>query len=146
MPKTCFSFCSWQCRWCLAAVYGRRIWSFPGKVSWKVSVFPGGLAVLFYFAVTWLLPLWGTGRGVSLRMFHNVNGVKESAAQLGLGTAFARDVKWTVTGGGGLALVCRSLQSLPPTEGEARPNDGPGISETEEPPLDTSPNVLEIDF
>ncbi len=40
----------------LAAVYGRRIWSFPGKVSWKVSVFLGGLAVLFYFAVTWLLP------------------------------------------------------------------------------------------
>ena len=33
-----------------------------------------------------------------------------------------------------------------PHRGEARPNDGPGTSETEEPPLDTSPNVLEIDF
>ena len=46
--------------------------------------------MLFYFAVTWLLPLWGTDGGVSHGMFHNVNGVKESAAQLGLGTAFAR--------------------------------------------------------
>ena len=131
----------------LAAVYGRRIWSFPGKVSWKVSVFLGGLAVLFYFAVTWLLPLWGTDGESPYGMFHNVNGVKESAAQLGLGTAFARDVKWTVTGGGGSgSLVLPESTEPAPTEEKPDPTTDQESQETEEPPLDTSPNVLEIDF
>ena len=41
---------------------------------------------------------------------------------------------------------CRSLQSLPPTEEKPDPTADQESQETEEPPLDTSPNVLEIDF
>lgn len=130
-----------------AAIWGRRIWGFRGRVGWRVSAFLGGLAVLSYFAVTWLLPLWGTDAESPYGMFYNVNGVKESAAQLGLETAFARDVKWTVTGGGGSgSLVLPEPTEPAPTETEPASTEGIAPSETTEQVLDTGPNVLEIDF
>mgnify|MGYP000214207327 CR=1 FL=1 len=106
------------------AAWGRRFFGFRGGVPWQSSVFLGGVTVLCYFVITWILPLWGTDAQSPYSMFHNVNGLKESAAQLGLGTAFSRDVKWTVTGGGGSgSLFCRNLRipQRPRKRGQAQP-------------------------
>src|SRR5699024_4355178 len=89
------------------AAWGRRFFGFLG-----------GVTVLSYFVITWILPLWGTDAQSPYSMFHNVNGLKEAAAQLGLGTAFSRDVKWTVTGGGGSGSLVLPESTDPPETSE----------------------------
>ncbi len=131
----------------VAAVWGRRILGSRGKMRRNASVLLAGVTVLSYFVVIWMLPLWGTDAESPYAMFYNVSGIKESAAQLGLGTAFARDVKWTVTGGGGSgALVLPEPSEPAPTQTEAAGTETTAMQETTEPPLDTSPNVLALDF
>lgn len=130
------------------AAWGRRFFGFRGGVPWQSSVFLGGVTVLCYFVITWILPLWGTDAQSPYSMFHNVNGLKESAAQLGLGTAFSRDVKWTVTGGGGSGSLVLPESTDPPETSE----EGASAAQTSEPPeatepeADAGPNVLNLDF
>lgn len=81
-------------------ILGRRFFSFKGGAGLKSSVVMAALGLVIHFLVVLILPLWGTDFRTPYDFYHYVYDVKDSAAQLGLGTAFRLDLKWAIFGTG----------------------------------------------
>ena len=102
---------------------GQALFWFSGRRPRQSSVFLGGVTVLCYFVITWILPLWGTDAQSPYSMFHNVNGLKNPPPSWDWVRLFP-DVKWTVTGGGGSGSLVLPESTDPPEtseEGKAQP-------------------------
>ncbi len=128
LGKTCFSFCSWQCRWCLRQCMAGAFGASQARSAGRSLSSWGGLAVLFYFAVTWLLP-FGAPMGSLPRDVSQCEQSQRVCSPAGAWDGVCPDVKWTVTGGGGSgSLVLPESTEPAPHRGETRPNGGPGIS------------------
>ncbi len=81
-------------------IFGRGFFSFKGGAGLKSSAVMAALGVVIHFLVVLILPLWGTDVRTPHDFYHYVYDVKDSAAQLGLGTAFRLDMKWAIFGTG----------------------------------------------
>ena len=131
-------------------VFGKHFFSFKGGKSWLGSVLLAVVGIVLHFLVVLILPLWGTDTRTPYDMYHYVYDVKDSAAQLGLGTAFRLDAKWAVFGTGkthGLDLSVPNYQEKPgdtdASGGETTP-DGTGASEPgQTTPVEYGDNILE---
>lgn len=81
-------------------ILGRYFFSFKGKAGLKST---GAMAILMlavYLLSVWSLPLWGKKNGTPYDVYHYKTDVREAAVQMGLGTAFRRDLHWKLFGGG----------------------------------------------
>lgn len=134
-------------------VLGWRLFNFEPIRSWKLK---GGLLVLAVLAQLGLvqsLPLFGgTGDTTAYGLYHNASDSYTSVNKLGLMTAFRLDVKRTITGenADGSIIVAdppetteASVSTDPP---ETTVPDETASTETTGPVVDTSPNVMDINF
>ncbi len=108
-----------------AILFGRRFFSFKGGAGLKSSVALTVVGIVLHFFVVLILPLWGTDTMTPYDFYHYTYDVKDSAVQLGLGTAFRLDVKWAIFGTGkthGLDLGDEDWD-------EPKPSDSTGTSD-----------------
>lgn len=128
--------------------FGKKFFSFKGGATLGSSVFMLILMAVWHVITVLILPLWGTGSMTPYDMYHYTYDVKDSAAQLGLGTAFRLDAKWTIfktgkTPGLDLDLSDPDEDSTEGTlgSGESQP-DGTAPSDTTA-PQQQGDNVIE---
>lgn len=151
------------------SIFARLLFRFEGLRSWKLSLIPLVMAVLVQVLTVGMLPVFdGKDTFSAYDMYHNSPDAYYGINKLGLLTGFRLDVQRLVTGDepeGTLDLNATMPSfSLPPLPTITKPMptttlpatapDGttlPGTIPTTvpvstEPPIDTSPNVLDIDF
>lgn len=102
------------------------------------------LAAAMHFGTVLLLPAFGREPLSAYDLYHNTNDLTSAVSRLGLLPAFRLDVHRLIFGFRGGALV---PEQPVPTEPSTEPSSETELStEPTEPPVDTSPNVLDIDF
>lgn len=131
-------------------ILGRYFFSFKGKAGLKST---GAMAVLMlavYLLSVWSLPLWGKKNGTPYDVYHYKTDVREAAVQMGLGTAFRRDLHWKLFGGGTRGLVLdpetpstSADASNPPSQSQSDPSNAPSTTPATEP---ISYNVTNLDL
>lgn len=132
------------------SVWGKHFFSFKGGSGWLGSVVITMGAVAAHFLVVLILPLWGTEIQSPKDMYYYTCDVKDSAANLGLGTAFRLDVKWAVFGTGkthGLDLSTQYQPNVPddtnPSSGETIPDESGTVNPDVTEPIAYGYNILE---
>lgn len=132
-------------------IWGRRIFSFEGvkRKAWCLA--PAAAAVLVQVALVLCLPFFGRDNMSAYDLYHNNSDSYFSINRLGFLTAFRLDVTRLVTGTestGSITLVETTAPTTAPTEATTVPPTETVEATTEptEPPIDTSPNVLPLDF
>ena len=98
-----------------------------------------------------LLPVFGTQPLSAYDLYHSTNDMKQTTAHLGLMPAFRLDVHRLLFGfeGGEIELATETKAPMEaPTEAPTEPAlpDATEPTVLPEPVVDTSPNVLELDF
>ena len=105
------------------------------------------LAAAVHFGLMALLPVFGTQPLSAYDLYHSTNDMKQTTAHLGLMPAFRLDVHRLLFGfeGGEIELA---TETEAPTEAPTEPTvpDATEPTVLPEPVVDTSPNVLELDF
>lgn len=133
-------------------IFGKRFFSFKGGARLKGSALLLGVAIVWHIFTVLILPLWGTDLMTPYDMYHYTYDVKDSAAQLGLGTAFRLDAKWTIFGTAkthGLDLTPAEPDGMTSGDtGDTQPDD---TQPDDTQPSETQPqisgdNILDIDF
>ena len=109
------------------------------------------LAAAVHFGLMALLPVFGTQPLSAYDLYHNTNDMKQTTAHLGLMPAFRLDVHRLLFGfeGGEIELATETKAPMEaPTEAPTEPAlpDATEPTVLPEPVVDTSPNVLELDF
>ena len=109
------------------------------------------LAVAVHFGLMALLPVFGTQPLSAYDLYHSTNDMKQTTAHLGLMPAFRLDVHRLLFGfeGGEIELATETKAPMEaPTEAPTEPAlpDATEPTVLPEPVVDTSPNVLELDF
>ena len=109
------------------------------------------LAAAVHFGLMALLPVFGTQPLSAYDLYHNTNDMKQTTAHLGLMPAFRLDVHRLLFGfeGGEIELATETKAPMEaPTEAPTEPTlpDATEPTVLPEPVVDTSPNVLELDF
>ena len=109
------------------------------------------LAAAVHFGTVALLPAFGTASSVSAyHVYHDTNDLQHGAYRLGILPAFRLDVTRCLFGfEGGQLTEPEKPTDLPTEATEATteaPTQEPTQATTEAPAVDTSPNVLNIDF
>ena len=126
----------------------------PGK--WIFAPFAAGIAIVLQVLVILLLPLGGKAAMSPYDLYHHTGDTYYSVNKLGLATAFRLDIQRLISGdsGGGTIQIqppsttAPAETTVPPTTQAEEPDDTTAPPETTEPvpTIDTSPNVLELDF
>lgn len=136
-------------------ILGWRLFNFEPIRSWKLKTGLLVLAVVVQFGLVQSLPLFGgTGDTTAYGLYHNASDSYTSVNKLGLMTAFRLDVTRTITGSGadGSIVIAAPSETTEPPETtlpdetsntEAAQPTEPVVTE---PPVDNSPNQLDIDF
>ena len=132
------------------SAFGKHFFSFKGGNRWLGTVFMVLGATAAHFLVVLMLPLWGTDIRQPYDTYYYTYDVKDSAANLGLGTAFRLDAKWAIFGTGknhGLDLNLPYEPDVPePSDDEKTPDvtgtAGTGETEATE-PVEYGYNILE---
>lgn len=109
------------------------------------------LAAAVHFGLMALLPVFGTQPLSAYDLYHSTNDMKQTTAHLGLMPAFRLDVHRLLFGfeGGEIELATETKAPMEaPTEAPTEPAlpDATEPTVLPEPVVDTSPNVLELDF
>ncbi len=144
---------------------GKKFFSFKGGAKLVSSAVFVGLAVVIHFFLVLILPIWGKDAYTPYDVYHYTYEVKDSAAQLGLGTAFRLDTKWFIFKTGkshDLDLTVPEFndgeddpKKDPTSTGENDPTNDPADTQpTEEgetlppatAPIEYGYNVLDLDF
>lgn len=138
-------------------IWGRKLLRFHFPRSWYRGLIPAAGALLLHIALVLSLPLLGgTGALSAHELYHFNSDSFYSINRLGFTSAFRLDVQRLITGketGGSIQLE-DPIPTSPP-ETEPQPTDAPAplpddtvpiSTEPTEPPINTSPNVLSIDF
>lgn len=121
-------------------VLGKRFFSFKGGANLKSSIAFVLISVVIHFSIVIILPLWGKDANTPRDCYHYIGDVKESAAQLGLGTAFRLDTKWFIFGTGKTHDLDLSVPEY--NDGEEDPDTdpvSPGVTDPTTNPGDTQP-------
>lgn len=105
------------------------------------------LAAAVHFGLMALLPVFGTQPLSAYDLYHNTNDMKQTTAHLGLMPAFRLDVHRLLFGfeGGEIELATETKAPMEAPTEPALP-DATEPTVLPEPVVDTSPNVLELDF
>ncbi len=143
-------------------VFARKILRFEGLRSWRLSLLPLIAAFVVQILTVGMLPVFdGKDTFSAYDMYHNGPDAYYGINKLGLLTGFRLDLMRLITGDepeGSLNLdITMPSFDLPPIPTVPRPTTtggtfpgGTDIPTTAplptEPPIDTSPNVLDIDF
>lgn len=146
------------------SMFARLMFRFEGLGSWKLSLIPVVMAILVQLLTVGMLPVFdGKDTFSAYDMYHNSPDAYYGINKLGLLTGFRLDLNRFITGDEpeGTLDLDATLPSftLPPLPTITKPTppttnvpttlpDGSSAPTTvpTEPPIDTSPNVLEIDF
>lgn len=109
------------------------------------------LAAAVHFGLMALLPVFGTQPLSAYDLYHSTNDMKQTTAHLGLMPAFRLDVHRLLFGfeGGEIELATETKAPMEaPTEAPTEPAlpDATEPTVLPEPVVDTSPNVLELNF
>ncbi len=131
-------------------VFGKKISSFRRREQiWK-QVLVVLAAVAVQFGTVRALPLLGgTDDTSAYGLYHNTADAYMGVNRLGLVTAFRLDMVRTITGdSGGGSISLGTIPTTPETTAPMVPETTapPETTMPTEPPIDTSPNVLDIDF
>lgn len=122
-----------------------RFFSAARPKRWYRLVVALALAAALHFGIVALLPVFGTEPLSAYDLYHNTNDLSSGVTRLGLLPAFRLDIHRLLFGFTGGQLVPELPETTQPPETE--PSSETELSaEPTEPPIDTSPNVLEIDF
>lgn len=130
-------------------VFG-RIFDEPKIKHWYLNALALVLAIGIHFGVVALLPLFGTESSVSAyHVYHDTNDLQQGAYHIGLLPSFRLDVHRCLFGFSGGKLSEQEISTQPMEESTEEVAETE-IIETEPAPteteVDTSPNVLNIDF
>lgn len=145
------------------SIFARLLFEMKGLRSWKLSLIPLVMAVAVQALTVGLLPVFdGKDTFSAYDMYHNSPDAYYGINKLGLLTGFRLDAARLITGDepeGTLDLEATMPSfNLPPLPTTTRPivsssatlpsgSEIPTtVPEPTEPPIDTSPNVLDIDF
>lgn len=146
------------------AIFARLVFHFRGLRSWKLSLIPLVLAIAVQAGTVGMLPVFdGKDTFSAYDMYYHNADAYYGINKLGLLTGFRLDLGRYLTGDepeGTLNLdaTMPSFELPPlPTTPKPRPTTGSttGTTDTQpgttvplppEPPIDTSPNILDIDF
>ena len=122
-----------------------RFFSAARPKRWYRLIIALALAAALHFGIAALLPVFGTEPLSAYDLYHNTNDLSSGVTRLGLLPAFRLDIHRLLFGFRGGQLVPELPEPTQPPETE--PSSETELStEPTEPPIDTSPNVLEIDF
>lgn len=142
--------------------HGWRTFRFGAMKPWWLASIPVSLAVILQTVLLLCLPIFGgTGDLSAYDLYHSNADSYYSINRLGLLTAFRVDVTRQITGeqvGGNISLdgsgdnwkdiennqTAAGTETTEPTVSTS--TDPSGNTEPTQPPVDTSPNVLDIDF
>ena len=143
-----------------ACVLGRKFFLYRRAKQWFKALIPAGLAVALQLLLVLALPIFGgTGDMSAYDLYHNNSDSYISVNRLGLATAFRLDVTRLISGNQPSSSM--HLDTPPATNSDTTPQDastGPSGESgdpsdgtdpsggTTAPTIDTSPNVLDIDF
>lgn len=126
-------------------VFG-RFFSTARPKRWYLLPVTLVLAVAVHFGTVALLPAFGTAPMTAYDLYHNTNDLSAAVPRLGLLPAFRLDIHRLAFGFHGGTLVPEQPDP-PKTEPSTQPSSETElVTEPTEPPIDTSPNVLTIDF
>lgn len=146
------------------AIFARLVFHFRGLRSWKLSLIPLVLAIAVQAGTVGMLPVFdGKDTFSAYDMYYHNADAYYGINKLGLLTGFRLDLGRYLTGDepeGTLNLdaTMPSFELPPlPTTPKPRPTTGSTTGSTDtqpgttvplppEPPIDTSPNILDIDF
>ena len=146
------------------AIFARLVFHFRGLRSWKLSLIPLVLAIAVQAGTVGMLPIFdGKDTFSAYDMYYHNADAYYGINKLGLLTGFRLDLGRYLTGDepeGTLNLdaTMPSFELPPlPTTPKPRPTTGSTTGSTDtqpgttvplppEPPIDTSPNILDIDF
>lgn len=126
---------------------GRRWFTFAGARKKQIAVFPLAAAIVVQLLLVLCLPVFGgTGNMSAYDLYHSNSDSYFSLNRLGFLTSFRLDVTRLVTGtqASGSINLNSTTQTSAPEESTGETTES--VPEVTEPPFDTSPNVLEIDF
>lgn len=111
-------------------------------------IFPIGMVAL-HFVILLTLPVFGKGPVSAYELYHTTNDLPAATQQMGLLAAFRLDMHRLIFGFHGGQLVDPTINDAE-IESEianlTEPSTDTTEPETTEPPYDTSPNILQIDF
>lgn len=133
-------------------IWGRRVCSFEGIKPRVWCLAPVAAAVLVQVALVLCLPFFGRENMSAYDLYYNNTDSYFSINRLGFLTAFRLDVTRLVTGTGSTGSITLTEATAPATESTEETTVPPTETTTEvtteptEPPIDTSPNVLDLDF
>ena len=126
-------------------VFG-RFFSTARPKRWYLLSVALVLAVVVHFGAVALLPAFGTAPMTAYDLYYNTNDLSAAVPRLGLLPAFRLDIYRLIFGFRGGALVPEPTEPSE-TEPSTLPSSESALAtEPTEPPIDTSPNVLTIDF
>ena len=140
-------------------IFAWRLFTFRGTKKLWVGVIPAFAGVILQVVLILTLPLYeGTTQMSTYDLYHNTADSYYCINKLGVLTGFRVDVQRYMAGDEEPDGTINIQVTLPPftmptfpTTQPTLPNDGtdptdPGFTEPTEPPIDTSPNILDIDF
>ena len=126
-------------------VFG-RFFSTARPKRWVLLPVALALAAAVHFGAVALLPAFGTAPLSAYDLYHNTNDLSAAVPRLGLLPAFRLDIHRLAFGFHGGAIIPEHPEP-PETEPSTQPSSETALAaEPTEPPIDTSPNVLTIDF
>lgn len=133
-----------------ACFLGKRFFLYRRAKQWTSALFPAAAAVVLQLLLVLMLPIFGGTKSMSAYdLYHNDSDSYLSVNKLGLGTAFRLDLSRLITGkqqSGTIHLPSNSDPSTPSVDPSApSASEDPSEASTA-PTIDTSPNVLELDF
>lgn len=149
LPVLFFSLLAW------------RLFRMKGMHSWKLSLVPVILAVVVHILTVGMLPGFdGKDTFSAYDMYHNGPDAYYGINKLGLMTGFRLDVTRLISGDqpqGDLDLnatmpsfslppITKPTTTVPSTSGSMSTDPTTVVTVPTEPPIDTSPNVTDIDF
>lgn len=131
-------------------IWGRRCFTFESVKPKAFALIPAAAAVGIHLLLVLCLPYFGgTGDMSAYDLYHNNTDSYFSINRLGFLTAFRLDVTRLLTGADSTGSITLS-ETTAPEETTIPPTTETAVTEETtaptEPPIDTSPNVLEIDF
>ena len=142
----------------LVCIFGHKLLPAGRQVKPAKALIPVAAALVLQVLVVLSLPLVGGKAAMSpYDLYHQTGDTYYSVNKLGLATAFRLDITRLLTGdsGGGTIQIPTTTApqdtTVPPSTADSRGETTPGtttpIETTEpEPTIDTSPNVLALDF
>ncbi len=134
-------------------IFGHRLLPATGRRRALPALIPLVFAVALQFLLVLALPIGGKAPMSPYDLYHNNSDTYYSVNKLGLATAFRLDVTRLLSGkssGGSIQLEIPTTTAPPVSTEVPSTKTDPGAETTEEittaPTIDTSPNVLSLDF